>query len=202
MKKIKRQFLSDFCDLHEKKIVLASQSPRRIGLLRSVGLKFDIMPPKLKEEINEEVDSLQFVRDISFKKAQSAWKKSKADMVIAADTIVTMDNQIFGKPKDAENAAMMLRKLAGRIHHVISGFCLLTKDQQIIDHEITKVTFYKLSVEEIKAYIDSGEYADKAGAYAIQGLASLFIKKIEGCYFNVVGFPLGKFYQCLKEIRF
>lgn len=201
MKKIKEQFLTDLCHLNQKKIVLASQSPRRIELLRSVGLKFDIIPSNMKEETTEKVDSLRYVRDISLKKAQLVRKKTTADLVIAADTIVTMDNEIFGKPKDAKDAATILKKLSGRVHHVITGFCLLSKAQQLIDHEITKVTFYGLSDEEIGAYLASGEHTDKAGAYGIQGLASLFVKKIEGCYFNVVGFPLGKFYQSLKEIK-
>jgi len=201
MKKIKEKFLTDLCHLNQKKIVLASQSPRRIELLRSVGLKFDIMPSNVKEEITEKVDSLRFVRDISLRKAQLVRKKTTADLVIAADTIVTMDDQIFGKPKDADDASSMLNKLSSRTHHVITGFCLLAKTRQLIDHEITKVTFYKLTDEEINAYLASGEYADKAGAYGVQGLASLFVRKIEGCYFNVVGFPLGKFYHSLKEIK-
>lgn len=201
MRKIKKQFLTDLLQLHGKKIVLASQSPRRIELLHSVGINFHAIPSNVQEEISEKVDSLQFVRDISLRKAKSVWEETDVDLVIAADTIVTMDNQIFGKPKDAGDAATMLRKLSGRIHHVISGLCLLLKDQQIIDHEITKVTFYKLSDKEIYNYLATQEHADKAGAYGIQGMASLFVKKIEGCYFNVVGFPLGKFYQHLKEIK-
>jgi septum formation protein len=201
MKKITNRFLTDLCQLNQKKIVLASQSPRRIELLRSVGLTFEVLPSKINEEMSEKIDSLQFVRNIALKKAQSVWKKANADLVIAADTIVTMDNQLFGKPKNAEDAAAMLTKLSGRIHHVISGFCVLTKAEKIIDHEITKVTFNRLTAEEIDAYLATKEYADKAGAYGIQGLASLFVKKIDGCYFNVVGFPLGKFYQSLKNIK-
>jgi septum formation protein len=201
MKKSKEKFLTDFCHLDQKKIVLASQSPRRIELLRSAGLKFEIMPSNLKEEIIQKVDSLGFVRDISLRKAKSMWQKAEADLVIGADTVVTMDNEIFGKPKDINDAATMLNKLSGRTHYVITGICLLAKNQQMIDHEITRVTFYKLTDEEINAYLASKEYADKAGAYGIQGIASLFVKKIEGCYFNVVGFPLGKFYQRLKEIK-
>lgn len=201
MEKIKEQFLTDLCHIGENKIVLASQSPRRVELLRSVGLKFDIMPSDIKEEITEKVDSLRFVRDMALRKARSVQPKIAADLVIAADTIVTMDNEIFGKPKNADEASAMLKKLSGRIHHVITGFCLLTKNQQIIDHEITKVTFYDLDNNELDAYLASKEYADKAGAYGIQGLASLFVRRIEGCYFNVVGFPLAKFYQSLKSIK-
>ena len=197
----KKIFLTDLHHLDQKKIVLASQSPRRIELLRSIGLNFDIVPSNMDEDINGKVDSIQFVRDIALKKAKLVWKKVNADLIIAADTIVTLDNETFGKPKDADEAAKMLRKLSSRIHHVISGFTLLTKGQQIIDHEITKVTFYKLTSEEIDAYLSTEEYKDKAGAYGIQGLASLFVKKIEGCYFNVVGFPIGKFYQRLREIK-
>jgi len=195
------QFLTDLCQLNQKKIVLASQSPRRIELLRAAGLNFEIMPSNMKEEIPEKVDSLRFVRDLALKKARLAKRKTTADLVIAADTIVTMDNEIFGKPKDADDATVMLSKLSGRIHHVITGVCILAGVRQILDHEITKVTFYRLSEDEITAYISSGEFADKAGAYGIQGLAALFVKKIEGCYFNVVGFPLGRFYQHLKEIN-
>jgi septum formation protein len=201
MKKSTNHFLTDLCQLNQKKIVLASQSPRRIELLRTVGLNFEIMPSNMKEEVPEKVDSLRFVRDLSLKKAQLAQRKTTADLVVAADTIVTMDNEIFGKPRDAEDAAVMLNKLSGRIHHVITGLCMLAGARQIVDHEITKVTFYRLTEDEIKTYISSGEFADKAGAYGIQGLASLFVKKIEGCYFNVVGFPLGKFYQLLREIK-
>ena len=96
----------------------------------------------------------------------------------------------------------MLQELSGKTHQVITGFCLLTHNQEILDFDETKVTFYPLSADEIETYLDSGEPFDKAGAYGIQGPASLFVRKINGCYFNVVGFPLGKFYQCLKQINF
>ena len=124
------------------------------------------------------------------------------DLIIAADTIVTLDGHIFEKPSGHIQAEQMLRQLSNRTHEVISGFCLLTHDDKILDHQTSRVTFYKLSDPEIEMYLSSDEPFDKAGAYGIQGFASLFIKKLEGCYFNVVGFPLGKFYQHLKELDF
>jgi len=194
------KFISLLCNLEAKKIVLASQSPRRIELLRSVGLDFEIYPPQFAEKPIPGFSPVDYVRHNASEKAHWVAKHVEYDLVIAADTVVTLDGHIFEKPGGHGEARHMLRQLSNRTHEVITGFCLLTRDEKVIDHEKTRVTFYRLSDAEIEMYLNSDEPFDKAGAYGIQGFAALFIKQLEGCYFNVMGFPLGKFYQHLKEL--
>jgi len=196
------KFISLLCRLEDKKIVLASQSPRRIELLRSVGLEFEIYPPQIEEKRPPGMSPVEYVRHNAGEKAHWVSQHLDFDLIISADTVVTRGNDIFEKPATRTQAEEMLHRLSGKTHQVITGFCLQGKNRHIIDHEITEVTFYPLSQAEIKIYLQSDEPFDKAGAYGIQGFASLFIEKIEGCYFNVVGFPLGKFYQQLKSFRF
>lgn len=194
------KFISLLCNLEDKKIVLASQSPRRIGLLRSVGLEFEIYPPQFDEKPLPGFSPSDYVQHNASEKAHWVAKHVEYDLIIAADTVVTLDGHIFEKPDGHNEANNMLQKLSDRTHDVITGFCLLTPEEKIIDHELTRVTFYKLSDTEIEMYLNSDEPFDKAGAYGIQGFAALFIKWLEGCYFNVMGFPLGKFYQRLKKL--
>jgi septum formation protein len=195
------EFISQLCNLQNKSIVLASQSPRRIELLRSTGLKFEIYPPKIEEKIRDEMFPADYVRHNASEKAHWVAEKVKFDLIISADTVVTVNSKIFGKPSDPVHAKEMLKELSNREHTVFTGFCLLTNKQLIIDYEETRVRFYPLREAEIDMYLLTEEPFDKAGAYAIQGFASLFIKNIMGCYFNVVGFPLGKFYQNLKKLN-
>jgi len=195
------KFISLLCNLEDKRIILASQSPRRIELLRSVGLEFEIFPPQINEKVTPRFSPLEYVRHNAAEKAEWVSRQLDYDLIISADTIVLLNNHIFEKPGSHSQAENMLRELSNQTHEVITAFCLLTAEEKIIDHEITKVTFYPVSEAEIKMYLDSDEPFDKAGAYGIQGFASLFIKKIEGCYFNVVGFPLGKFFQQLKNLE-
>jgi septum formation protein len=195
------KFISLLCNLQDKKVILASQSPRRIELLRSVGLEFEIYPPQFEEKPLPGFSPQDYVRHNASEKAHWISQHFSSDLIIAADTVVTIDDRIFEKPAGHKQAEEMLQKLSDRTHQVITGFCLLTPRTEIIDHEVTLVTFYPLTKAEIKIYLNSDEPFDKAGAYGIQGFASLFIKKLEGCYFNVVGFPLGKFYQHLKELK-
>lgn len=194
------EFISELCNLQKRKVVLASQSPRRIELLRSVGLKFEIFPAKIEEKIRPGMLPVEYARHNASEKAQWVSKRVTADLVISADTVVTVGNQIFEKPVDRQHASEMLKQLSGGLHQVITGICLLWDERVVIDHEITDVQFYPLTDSELEMYLLSDEPFDKAGAYGIQGFASLFIKKIEGCYFNVVGFPLARFYQDLKKI--
>ncbi len=194
------KFISILCRLENKKIILASQSPRRIELLRSVGLDFDIYPSNIEEKIGPGMSPREYVEHNASKKGNWVAEHTSYDMIIAADTVVTLDGRIFEKPDNRKQARDMLEQLSNKTHQVITGFSLLTPKQQIIDHEITDVTFYDLSQEEIEMYLRSDEPFDKAGAYGIQGLASLFIRQIAGCYFNVVGFPLAKFYHHLKRL--
>lgn len=194
------KFITLLCQLHNKRIILASQSPRRIELLRSVGLEFEIYPPQTEEKFQTGVPAIEYVRTNASEKAHWVAEHSPYDLIIAADTIVTLNGCIFEKPRDTNQATEMLRELSDKTHQVITGVCLLSSQQEIIDHEVTNVTFYSLTDGEIEMYLNSDEPFDKAGAYGIQGFASLFIKEISGCYFNVVGFPLGKFYQHLKKM--
>jgi septum formation protein len=195
------KFITLLCDLEEKKIVLASQSPRRIELLRSVGLEFEIYPPQFDEKSMPGVTPVDYVKHNASEKAHWVAKHVEYDLIIAADTVVTLDGHIFEKPGGHREAQNMLQQLSDKTHNVITGFCLLTANETILDHESTRVTFYKLSKAEIEMYLNTDEPFDKAGAYGIQGFAALFIRQLEGCYFNVMGFPLGKFYQHLKQLR-
>lgn len=196
------KFISLLRDLDDKKIVLASQSPRRIELLRSVGLDFRVYPSQIEEKIIPGYSPRAYARHNASEKAHWVSLHTDYDLIIAADTVVCLHERIFEKPADRTEARTMLESLSGKTHQVISGICLLAGQQEIIDHVTTDVTFYPLSREEIDLYLQSGEPYDKAGAYGIQGFASLFIKKIDGCYFNVVGFPISRFYRHLKTIRF
>jgi septum formation protein len=195
------KFISLLCNLEDKRIILASQSPRRIELLRSVGLEFEIYPPRIEEKATSLYSPLEYVRHNAAEKAEWVSRQVDHDLIISADTIVTLKDKIFEKPGSHHQAESMLRELSNQTHEVITAFCLLTAEEKIVDHEVTRVTFYPISEAEIKMYLDSDEPFDKAGAYGIQGFASLYIKRIEGCYFNVVGFPLGKFYQQLKNLE-
>lgn len=198
-----KNFLSFLCNLENKKVILASESPRRKELLKSVGLNFEVLPAEIEEKYESKFSPIEYVQQNSKKKAQLIANQNHSyDLIIAADTVVTFHGQIFEKPTNSEQAFEMLKKLNGKTHQVITGFCLSTHHQEITEFEETQVTFYPLSDLEIKKYLESDEPFDKAGAYGIQGYAALFVRKVEGCYFNVVGFPLAKFYQRLKELNF
>ncbi|GAB4343258.1 MAG: Maf family protein [Calditrichia bacterium] len=194
------KFISLLCHLEDRKVVLASQSPRRIELLKNVGLSFEVYPAQIEEGARGNELPAEYVRHMATEKAHWVARRTSADLIIAADTVVTLNGRIYEKPLNHSEAEKMLRELSDNTHHVITGFCMLYGDKVLIDHEETAVTFYPLSDHEIEMYLQSDEPFDKAGAYGIQGFASLFIRKIDGCYFNVVGFPLGKFYQQLKKL--
>jgi len=194
------EFLMELCRLQGKKIILASQSPRRIELLRGVGLKFEIVPAQVDENVKDGDHIIDAARHYAREKAHHVADRHSADLIIAADTLVVLGNEIFAKPKNRVEAGKMLRQLSGATHSVITGLSLLTPASEILDHEETRVTFWDISKREIDAYLNTPEPFDKAGAYGIQGYAALFIRKIEGSYFNVMGFPLSKFYQHLRTL--
>lgn len=195
------KFLTELCHLEGKKIILASRSPRRIEMLHSLGLEFEIFPARVDENLTAYQDEIEFARLLAQSKAHWVYRqRPEADLIIGADTIVVKEGKIFGKPNDHGEARAMLQSLSGATHQVITGICLRSPAQEIVDHEITEVIFAPLSVEEIETYLASGEPFDKAGAYGIQGLAAVFVERIEGCYFNVMGFPLARFYRFLKEM--
>jgi septum formation protein len=176
-------------------LVLASASPRRRELLTQAGFSFQVHPAHIPEDPLPNEDPIAYVTRLAREKAQAVFaelsSKSSAPLqVLGADTTVTLDNHILGKPEDAADAARMLRLLSGRTHCVITGVALVTAEAVEVAAEMTAVRFLTLSDEEIAAYIATGEPMDKAGAYAIQGKAARWIPRVEGCYFNVVGLPI------------
>lgn len=184
-----------------KKIILASQSPRRKQLLEQVGLSFEVDPSNYDEDMTLKMSPRKLAEYLSLGKAKDVLKKHKNSIIVSADTIVVVDNELFGKPKTPKKARYMLKKLSGKAHFVITGFTIIDTEtnKQISKSVKTKVYFKKLSEEEINAYIATGEPLDKGGGYAIQGKASLFVEKIEGDYFNVVGLPIMLLSQELKN---
>jgi septum formation protein len=184
-------------------LILASASPRRRELLAQVGCEFEVRPAHIPEDPLPGEDPIAYVTRLAREKAEAVFREvlsahndSKSQgldgqsAVLGADTTVTLDNAILGKPEDAADAARMLRLLSGRSHRVITGVALVTTDRTEVAAEVTAVQFLTLSDEEIAAYVATGEPMDKAGAYGIQGRAARWIPRIEGCYFNVMGLPL------------
>lgn len=180
-------------------LVLASASPRRREILTAAGIPFRTAVPGIEESPLPGESPATYVRRLARDKAR-ALPCDPCDIILAADTVVVAGCEILEKPRDAEDARRMLRLLSGRAHQVITGICLRTAQREVTDAETTTVYFAPLSEAEINAYVASGEPADKAGAYAIQGLASKFIYRVEGCYFNVVGLPVALVYRHLKSL--
>jgi len=184
------------------KIILASQSPRRNDLLKMIGLDFEVKPSNIVEENHDNLLPLDYAMYNAKEKAKVVSDKYPEALIISADTIVIYDNQILEKPEDENHAFEILNKLNGNEHQVITAFGIVIKNKNIssFDYETTQVKFRKLSSEKIKEYIETGEPFDKAGGYGAQGLGSLIIDRVEGCFYNVVGFPLGKFYSMFENV--
>ena len=180
------------------RLVLASASPRRAELLRAAGFECDVMPSEVDETMDPEETPDGYVRRVAQQKAEAVAQSVPGRLILSADTVVVIDNQVLGKPSDEKDARRMLRLLSGREHLVMTGVCLIqahegtTRTQIVVAR--TLVEFAPLSDLEIRWYIDSGEPWDKAGAYAVQGLASRFVTRIEGSYSNVVGLPVAEVY--------
>ncbi len=185
------------------RLVLASSSPRRRELLRHAGFDFEVHPSHIVEEIQQGELPEEFARRAAREKAMHVAAVSPpGSLVLGADTVVVIDGEMLGKPSDFEDAARMLRLLSGRTHQVHTGVCLVRAPGEIValEHETTLVTFRELDEEEIRRYVESSEPLDKAGAYAVQGLASKFVTRISGCYSNVVGLPVALLYEILKPL--
>lgn len=179
-------------------IVLASRSPRRAEILRNAGIAFEPAPAAdLDETPLPGEPPLDYVKRLARGKAESV-EVEGARVALGADTTVVCGGVILGKPSDVEDAARMLRMLSGEMHEVITGVCLRSARGQVVDAATSRVWFAELSRGEIEAYLASGEPMDKAGAYGIQGLASKFVTRIEGCYFNVMGLPVAMIYGYLR----
>lgn len=187
------------------RVILASKSPRRREILSMLGVKFDIVSADADEH-SDITDPAQLVRELSLRKGRAVRELLKAEgtwdeetLIIASDTVVAANGEILGKPQGNDDAARMLRLLSGSAHHVVSGVALLFGEREIADAEKTAVRFAAMSEKDIEWYVKSGEPADKAGAYAVQGLASLFIEGLDGDYFNVVGLPVHRLELLLQE---
>ncbi len=177
-------------------MILASKSPRRKELLSLVTEDFRIIPANGEEILPEGISPEQAVILLSRQKAEEIYKEYKNETIIAADTVVAIDGQILGKPASPENAVEMLRMLSGRVHSVFTGVCVIDADGRMHSFaDETTVEFYVLSEQLIADYVASGEPMDKAGAYGIQGRGALLVKRIEGCYYNVMGLPIGRIFH-------
>ncbi|RLE19106.1 MAG: septum formation protein Maf, partial [Acidobacteria bacterium] len=179
-------------------VVLASASPRRKEILSLLFRDFSVSPSSISEE-GLFLAPVELTLELAEQKARQVFNDNPESLVIGADTVVVSDGKILGKPGSHDHAVEMLQTLSGRTHRVITGVACICKSFSFSFHESTEVTFRKMSVAEIEWYVQSDEPFDKAGAYAIQGDASLFIERINGNYLNVVGFPLSSFYKRLKE---
>jgi septum formation protein len=184
------------------RLVLASSSPRRVELLRAAGFDFVVRPALVDESVPPGEDAEVHVRRLALAKAGAVEYDSKNEIVLAADTVVVIDDQILGKPADDEDAGAMLRRLSGRAHEVVSGVTVRRGDASTCVVERTRVQFAPLASHDIAWYLASGEHRDKAGAYAIQGRASRFVERIDGSYSNVVGLPVHVVWQLLSHAGF
>lgn len=185
------------------RIILASTSPRRKELLQSVGIKFEVIAPLSDESLLHNENPKDYALRLALEKAISVSQNLEGDfLVIGADTVVVVDDEILGKPSNVEGARAILSKISGREHHVLTAFSISKPKNTIMHSEVvdTKVRVKTLEPDEIEGYIKTGEPMDKAGAYGIQGIGSFLIKGIEGSYTNVVGLPLVEVLEALKKL--
>ncbi len=179
-------------------LILASASPRRAELLRNAGIAFTAKATKVLERRRRRESPRKFAERLAREKTRAVFARHPRRIVLGADTIVVIRSRVLGKPRERRDARRMLRLLSGRTHQVTTAVCLAGPSFETARSETTRVTMRKLSEQEIRDYVASGEPVDKAGAYAIQGLASRFVSRIQGCYFNVVGLPVPLVYRMLR----
>ncbi|MBE6589773.1 MAG: septum formation protein Maf [Ruminococcaceae bacterium] len=186
-------------------LILASKSPRRREILEMLGVKFEVVTADTDED-SAERDPIRLVEELARRKGEavkelllSRGRDLDDTVILSSDTVVAMDGEILGKPRDEEDACRMLRMYAGRTHRVVSGICLIGNGVCAVSHEVTEVDFDGMSEEEIRAYVRTQKPYDKAGAYAIQGAASAYISGIRGDYFNVVGLPVHRLHKLYFE---
>jgi len=186
-----------------QKIYLASKSPRRRKLLRQLGIKFKSFSVNSIEEFFDGEHPVECVKRIAMEKMEIANKKVNDGIIITADTIVVLNKKVIGKPLSEQDAIRILSMLSGKIHTVYTGFCVLNQktNKQIVSYEKTEVEFCQLKKDEIVDYVKGGSPMDKAGAYGIQDdFGAVFVKRISGCYYNVVGLPITKVYNTLRKV--
>lgn len=188
-----------------KEIILASNSPRRIYLLNQIGIDFKVVSPNVEEEGNGERKSpVEVVKSNALKKVQKVAEEYRNAIIIGADTVVVLDGEIIGKPKDEKDAIRILKRLRGRYHFVFSGIAIMqTPEDKVLTSVVrSKVKMRDYSDEEIERYVATGEPMDKAGAYGIQGKGALLVEKIEGDYYNIVGLPLVRLNSLLNRFGY
>lgn len=182
-----------------KEIILASASPRRKELMSQLHIPFTVQVSGVDEQIEGITTPADIARILALQKAKDIAIKNSDAVVIGADTVVSINGSVLGKPRNEEEAFNMLKQLSGNVHEVYTGVAILQGDEEISFHERTEVVFYPLTDEEILNYIRSGEPMDKAGSYGIQGLGAYFVQKINGDYFSVVGLPVARVKRSLIE---
>ena len=185
------------------KIILASQSPRRAEILRMIGVSFKVESSNIHEEINQKTKQNKIPINLSKAKAEKISHKYPDKIIIGADTVVVFNKKIFGKPKDKNESKKMLKALSGNCHEVITGVTIMNKKLGVIKtfSETTKVFVQKIPTKQIEFYVNNYNTLDKAGSYGIQEWFSVWIKKINGCYYNVMGLPVSKLHRHLVEIE-
>lgn len=184
------------------RIILASASPRRSDLLTQMGLKFEVIPSEQEEKVVDDLPPHRLAEELALKKVESVAKRVQGcALIIGADTIVVKGDKVLGKPKDEDEAFRMLMELQGQVHEVITGLAVMEVPARkcVTAYEKTVVEMASLTCQEVEGYIRTREPMDKAGAYGIQGLGGMLIKRIEGCYYNVVGLPIHRLWMILKE---
>ncbi len=182
-----------------KRVILASNSPRRRELLARMDIPFTAKGVQTEEFIDTSLPLGKAIEQIARQKALAVKESFPEDIIVGADTIVCIDGEVLGKPRDKQQAFEMLKRLSGRTHQVITGVAVLYPQEEITFHQHTDVTFYSLHDDEIWEYIDTNEPMDKAGAYGIQGKGAFLVEKIVGDYYNVMGLPMASLYRVLKE---
>ena len=183
-----------------ERVVLASQSPSRKMLLEQAGIAFDVVVSGVDEDVPEGFTPAQTVEELSARKARAVAPLCPGRAVIAADSIVSIDGLVLGKPESDEAACQMLRRLSGRTHEIFTGVCLLAKGGQQVFHQVTQVKFYDLTDEEIAAYVAMGESRGRAGSYGIEGAGVILVESIQGDYSNIVGLPVAETLRRLREM--
>jgi len=178
-------------------IILASASPRRGTIFGNTGFQVEVIPADVTEEVTGSPPPEHLVEELSLRKAAAVATRFPRAVVVGADTVVALEGRILSKPASPEEAVEMLTQLSGRWHTVFTGFTILklSASLRVVEHVSTRVKFQTLSAHLIQAYVATGEPLDKAGAYGIQGLGALLVEKLEGCYFNVMGFPISAFHR-------
>lgn len=184
----------------ERKLILASASPSRKMLLEQAGLDFEVVVSGVDETVPPDYTPAQTVEALARRKGQAVQALRPEAPIIAADSVVSIDGLILGKPKDDEAAKATLRRLSGRTHELITGVCLLINGQMDLFHQVTRVTFYPLTEEEIAEYVALGESRGRAGAYGIEGIGVVLVQSIQGDYPNIVGLPVAETIRHLHKL--